>query len=338
MRVLLTGGAGYIGSHTAVALLDAGHEIIITDNLSNSNIGSIERIRMITGKDFKFYKADVCNKEELSKVFAENEIDAVIHLAGLKAVGESVKKPLNYYGNNLRSTITLLEVIEEQGVENVLFSSSATVYGVENKPPYTEEMERGSCSNPYSYTKMMSEQILQDAAIANTKLSVTLLRYFNPIGAHESGFIGENPNGVPNNLMPYITQVAIGRREKLTIYGDDYRTADGTCRRDYIHVMDLADGHLRAIEHGVGDAGVHIYNLGTGEPISVLEIVETFERVNGTKIPCEIGARREGDLDEFWADATKASRELGWKAKRNLEDMCRDSWNWQVNNPNGYDK
>lgn len=334
--VLLTGGTGYIGSHTAVAMIEAGFDVVIADNLSNSSDAVIDRIEKITGIRPGFYEIDIADKDGLSRVFEENEISGVVHFAGMKAVGESVKKPVLYYRNNIDTTLSLLEVMKEYGVRSFVFSSSATVYGEDNPYPYVETMSRGLCSNPYGWTKAMNEQILCDAAAADPELSVVLLRYFNPIGAHESGLIGEDPQGIPNNLMPYISQVAVGRREGLTVFGDDYDTPDGTCRRDYLHVMDLAEGHVKAIEYAAEHRGTEIFNLGTGTPYSVLEIVRAFEKSNGVEIPFSFGPRREGDLPEFWANADKAGRVLGWEAGRGLEDMCRDSWNWQRNNPEGY--
>ncbi|MCQ2372472.1 MAG: UDP-glucose 4-epimerase GalE [Phascolarctobacterium sp.] len=339
MKILLAGGAGYIGSHTAVALLEAGHEVVVVDNYCNSCAESIKRVEELTGKSVVSYEADVKDKAKMLEIFQANSIDCVIHFAGLKAVGESVQKPILYYRNNIDTTLTLLECMAETGVHNFVFSSSATVYGdSSNNPPYEESMERGKCSNPYGWTKSMMEQILQDAAVANKELSVVLLRYFNPIGAHPSGRIGEDPQGIPNNLMPYIAQVAVGRRDKLTIFGDDYPTPDGTCRRDYIHVMDLAAGHLQAVEFAVQNKGTEIFNLGTGTPYSVLEIVRAFENSNGIKVPFEFGPRRAGDLPAFWADASKAREVLGWRTTYTLEDMCKDTWNWQKNNPQGYRK
>ncbi len=336
MKVLLAGGAGYIGTHVAVALLEAGHQVVIADNYANSCPEAVARVRKITGKPVAAYRVDVQDREGLRTVFLEQKIDCVIHLAGLKAVGESVEKPLLYYRNNIDTTLTLLECMKEAGVKRFVFSSSATVYGEENPVPYVETMPRGSCSNPYGWTKSMMEQILQDAAAADKELSVVLLRYFNPIGAHPSGDIGEDPQGVPNNLMPYVAQVAVGRRDKLTIFGNDYPTPDGTCRRDYIHVMDLADGHVKAVEYACGHTGTEIFNLGTGTPYSVLDIVNTFTAATGAKVPYVFGPRRAGDLPQSWADAGKAARVLGWTAKRDLADMCRDSWNWQSKNPMGY--
>ena len=305
MKFLLTGGAGYIGSHTAVEMIKAGHEIIIVDNLSNSDEIVIDRIEEITGTRPAFYPYDVADKEKMRQVFGKNEIAGIIHFAGLKAVGESVEKPVEYYRNNLDTTLTLLEVMKEFGVNRFVFSSSATVYGEVNQPPYLETMEKGNCSNPYGWTKSMIEQILMDAAHANPELSVVLLRYFNPIGAHESGLIGEDPQGIPNNLMPYVSQVAIGKLPMLTIYGGDWDTPDGTCRRDFIHVVDLADGHVKAIDYALNNNGVEVFNLGTGIPYSVLDIVNTFEKVNGIEVPHKIGNRRAGDIQDSWADATK---------------------------------
>jgi len=312
--------------------------VIIADNYSNSCPEAVRRIEEITGKSVKAYELDIKDKTALETVFKENKIDAVIHFAGLKAVGESVAKPVLYYRNNIDTTLSLLECMEEFGVKNIIFSSSATVYGEENPVPYTEKMKRGTCTNPYGWTKVMMEQILEDAANADKELSVVLLRYFNPIGAHESGKIGEDPQGIPNNLMPYVAQVAVGRREKLTIFGNDYDTPDGTCRRDYIHVVDLAKGHVKAIDYILSHEGVEIFNLGTGTPYSVTEIVETFENVNDMKINHVYGDRRPGDLPESYANADKALEVLGWKTEKTLADMCRDTWNWQKNNPNGYKK
>lgn len=336
--VLLAGGAGYIGSHTAVELLNAGYDVIVADNYSNSSPESIRRVEQITGKHIQLYEADIRQHETMSRIFRENQIDAVIHFAGLKAVGESVQKPVMYYRNNIDTTLTLLEVMQEYDVKKIIFSSSATVYGEENPVPYVETMKRGVCTNPYGWTKAMMEQIFEDAAKADSALSVILLRYFNPIGAHESGMIGEDPRGIPNNLMPYVTQVAVGKRECLTIFGKDYPTKDGTCTRDYIHVVDLAKGHVKAIDYILQHDCVEIVNLGTGTPYSVTEIVETFERVNGVKVNHVYGDRRPGDLPECYANADKALKLLGWKTEKTLEDMCRDSWNWQKQNPNGYQK
>ena len=336
--VLLAGGAGYIGSHTAVELLEAGYDVVIADNYSNSCPEAVKRVEEITGKAVKAYECDIKDSAKLDQIFAENKIDAVIHFAGLKAVGESVAKPVLYYRNNIDTTLSLLESMERAGVKKIIFSSSATVYGEENPVPYTEDMPRGTCTNPYGWTKVMMEQILEDAAKADDQLSVVLLRYFNPIGAHPSGRIGEDPQGIPNNLMPYVSQVAVGRREKLTIFGRDYATPDGTARRDYIHVVDLAKGHVKAIGYILEHGGVEIFNLGTGTPYSVTEIVDTFEKVNGVPVPHVYGERRPGDLPESYANADKALAVLGWKTEKTLADICRDSWNWQKNNPNGYNK
>lgn len=336
MTVLLTGGAGFIGSHTAVALLDAGHEIVIADNLLNSKESVLTRISKITGKSVKFYKADVTDALALERVFAENAIDAVVHFAGLKAVGESVLKPLLYYRNNLDSAITLLETMQKFGVKKLVFSSSATVYGINEEISYVEGMPTG-CTNPYGWTKLMIEQILSDTCGSDKSLSVAVLRYFNPIGAHESGLIGEEPQGIPNNLLPYVTQVAVGKLSKLRVFGNDYETRDGTGVRDYIHVVDLARGHLIALDYADKHEGLETFNLGTGIGYSVLDIIKTFERVNGVPVPYEIVERRPGDLPEYFANPAKANSVLGWEAKKTLEDMCRDAWNWQKKNPEGYD-
>lgn len=335
MEVLVTGGAGYIGSHTCVELLNNGHDVIIVDNLSNSKPEVINRIKELTGKDFKFYKADILNKKEIEQIFNENNIEAVIHFAGLKAVGESVELPLKYYYNNVTGTLVLCEVMQKHNVKKMVFSSSATVYGKPKTVPITEDFPL-SATNPYGRTKLMIEEILRDIYISDNDWSIALLRYFNPIGAHESGRIGEDPNGIPNNLMPYITQVAIGKRERLNVFGDDYDTHDGTGVRDYIHVVDLAKGHLKALEKVMATKGVEAYNLGTGVGYSVLDVVRKFEKVTGKKIPYVITSRRPGDIDKCYADPTKAFKELGWKAEKTLEDMCRDAWNWQRNNPDGY--
>jgi len=335
--ILLAGGAGYIGSHTAVELLSSGYDVVVADNYSNSSPEAIKRVEKITGRTVTLYEADVRDTKALDRIFSENSIDAVIHFAGLKAVGESVQKPILYYRNNIDTTLSLLETMEKYGVKNMIFSSSATVYGEANKAPLSETMPRGACTNPYGWTKSMIEQILEDAAKADDKLSVVLLRYFNPIGAHESGMIGEDPHGIPNNLMPYITQVAVGKRECLTIFGRDYPTPDGTCKRDYIHVVDLAKGHVKAVDFILRqDRCCEIINLGTGTSYSVTEIVETFERVNNVRVKHVYGPRRAGDLAELYANADKALAVLGWKTEKTLEDMCRDSWNWQKNNPDGY--
>lgn len=338
MKVLLAGGAGYIGSHTAVALLEAGYDVVVVDNYYNSSPESVKRVEAITGKKIALFEADIKDKDKVLSILQQTEPDCVIHFAGLKAVGESVQKPLLYYRNNIDTTLTLLECMEEVGVNNIIFSSSATVYGEENPVPYNEDMKKGSCTNPYGWTKAMMEQILTDACVANPKLSLVLLRYFNPIGAHESGMIGEDPQGIPNNLMPYVAQVAVGRREVLTIFGNDYPTPDGTCLRDYIHVMDLAMGHVKAVEYALQHKGAEVFNLGTGTPYSVTEIVDTFERSTGVKVNHVYGPRRAGDLPECYANPKKAAEVLNWKAEKTLEDMCRDAWNWQTKNPMGYRK
>jgi len=335
-NILLAGGAGYIGSHTALELLNSGYSVIVADNYSNSCPEAIKRVEKITGKLVKTYELDITNSGKLDKVFQDNKIDAVIHFAGLKAVGESVTEPVKYYRNNIDTTLTLLETMKKHDVRNIIFSSSATVYGAENSVPYKEDMKRGTCTNPYGWTKAMMEQIFEDTANADGRLSVVILRYFNPIGAHDSGLIGEDPQGIPNNLMPYISQVAVGKLKQLTVYGNDYSTPDGTCRRDYIHVVDLAKGHVKAIEYVMQNSGVEIFNLGTGIPYSVTEIVTAFERVNNLKINYVYGKRRDGDLPDCYANADKALQVLGWKTEKSLEDMCRDSWNWQKNNPEGY--
>ena len=338
MKVLLTGGAGYIGSHTCVQLLNNDYEVVIADNFDNSSEKVVDRIKQITGKDVTVYNIDVADKAKLRQLFSENDIEAVIHFARFKAVGESVAKPLMYYRNNIDTTLTLLEVMAEFDVKKFVFSSSATVYGVPKVVPLKEGMPT-SCTNPYGWTKLFNEQILTDATVADKDLSVVLLRYFNPIGAHQSGLIGESPNGIPNNLMPYITQVAVGKREKLGVFGDDYNTHDGTGVRDYIHVVDLANGHLKALEYiNNGHKGTEIFNLGTGTGYSVLDIVRTFSKVNDLDIPYAILERRAGDVDIITADAKKANEQLHWYAQFGLEEMCRDSWNWQKNNPNGYDE
>ncbi len=336
MNILLTGGAGFIGSHTCVEFINSGYDVVIADDLSNSKPKVIDRIEEITGKRPKFYKVDVSDRLAAEQIFKENKIDAVVHFAGYKAVGESCAKPLMYYRNNIDSALTMLELMEEYGVNSFIFSSSATVYGADADIPYVEGMPTGGCTNPYGWTKHMIEQILRDAAAANEKLSVILLRYFNPIGAHPSGKIGEDPSGIPNNLLPYITQVASGRLKELGVFGNDYDTHDGTGVRDYIHVCDLADGHVLAAEYASKHRGVEEINLGTGVGYSVLDVVNAFEQANDIKIPYVIKPRRDGDLPEYYADAKKAGEVLGWSAKRDLKTMCRDSWNWQKNNPNGY--
>ena len=336
MKVLLTGGAGFIGSHTCVELLERGHEAVIADNFSNSKPEVLRRIKRITGKDAVFYEADVTSRGALDKIFSEQKIDAVVHFAGYKAVGESVAKPLMYYRNNLDSTITLLEAMTDHGVKNIVFSSSATVYGENNPSPYNENMPISSCTNPYGWTKLMSEQILRDAANADSELSVVLLRYFNPIGAHPSGLIGEDPAGIPNNLFPYVAKVAGGKLPCLGIFGDDYPTEDGTGVRDYIHVVDLAKGHAAALDYAAEHKGAQAVNLGSGRGHSVMEVVNTFSRVNNIPVPYEIKPRRPGDLPSYYADAKKAKELFGWEVELTLEDMCRDMWKWQTQNPDGY--
>ena len=335
MKVLLTGGAGYIGSHTAVEMLEAGYDVVIADNFDNSSPMVIDRIEAITGKRPKLYELDVADNAAVEEMFAAEDFDAVVHFAGLKAVGESCAIPVRYYRNNIDTTLTLLETMKKYGVNNFVFSSSATVYGVPEEVPLREGMPT-SCTNPYGWTKYMNEQILTDAAAADPELSVVLLRYFNPIGAHSSGLIGENPNGIPNNLMPYITQVAVGKLPRLGVFGDDYPTHDGTGVRDYIHVVDLAQGHLRAIDYAASHKGTEIFNLGTGTGYSVLDIVNAFMKVNDIEIPYDIKPRRPGDIAECYADPAKAKEGLGWQAEYGIDDMCRDSWNWQKNNPKGY--
>ena len=338
MKILVTGGAGFIGSHTVVELQEAGYDVVVMDNLSNSSEKSLERVQKITGKQVPFYKADILDREALEQIFSEEEIGAVIHFAGLKAVGESVEKPWEYYENNIAGTLTLVDVMRKHNVKNIIFSSSATVYGNPAFIPITEECPKGQCTNPYGWTKSMLEQILSDIQKADPEWNVILLRYFNPIGAHKSGTIGENPNGIPNNLMPYITQVAVGKRQELGVFGNDYNTHDGTGVRDYIHVVDLAQGHVKALKKIEENAGLKIYNLGTGVGYSVLDVVKNFEDATGVKIPYSIKPRRAGDIDSCYADASLAKEELGWEAKYGIREMCEDSWRWQKNNPNGYDE
>lgn len=333
--VLVTGGAGYIGSHTTVELLQAGYSVVILDNLCNANPSVLERIHSITGKQPVFIQGDIRDPVCLDQVFQQHPIDTVIHFAGLKAVGESVQQPLRYYENNVYGTLTLCQAMERAGIRRLIFSSSATVYGEEAPVPYIETLPRGTTTNPYGTSKAMVEQLLTDLQTADPRWSVVLLRYFNPIGAHESGLIGEDPQGIPNNLMPYMTQVAIGRLQELSIFGDDYPTADGTCERDYLHVVDLAQGHLQSMQK-LGTPGVHIYNLGTGQPVSVLSMLKTFEQVIQQSLPYRMAARRAGDLPAFWADASKADTELGWTAKRPLKQMLEDTWRWQTLNPQGF--
>lgn len=336
MTILVTGGAGYIGSHTCVELLDHGYDLVVVDNFSNSNRSSLDRVAEITGKEITLYEADVLDQTALEKIFSNHKIEAVIHFAALKAVGESVEKPLLYYNNNVAGTISLLETMVKYGVKNFVFSSSATVYGDPASVPITEDFPLGP-TNPYGWTKAMMEQILMDLQAGNPDMNVILLRYFNPIGAHSSGLIGESPSGIPNNLMPFISQVAVGKLQELEVFGDDYDTPDGTGVRDYIHVVDLARGHLAALEKIKDQPGLEIYNLGTGQGYSVLEMAKTFEDVTGQKIPYQITGRRPGDIAECYADPGKAREELGWSAKLGLEKMCEDTWRWQSMNPNGYD-
>lgn len=337
MSILVTGGAGYIGSHTVIELLNAGYEVVVLDNLVNSSKESLKRVEEITGKKVTFYEGDIADRELLKKMFEAENIDSCIHFAGLKAVGESVSKPLEYYSNNISGSLVLFDEMRNHNVKNIIFSSSATVYGDPAFVPITEECPMGEITNPYGRTKAMLEQILTDIQKADPEWNVILLRYFNPIGAHKSGKIGEKPNGIPNNLMPYITQVAVGKLKCLGVFGDDYDTPDGTCIRDYIHVCDLADGHVKAVEKLKCNPGIEIYNLGTGKGSSVLDVVKTFEKASGVNIPYEMKPRRAGDVPVNYCDATKAEKELGWKAKRDLFDMCEDSWRWQKSNPNGYE-
>jgi UDP-glucose 4-epimerase len=335
MNILLTGGAGYIGTHTAVELLNAGHSVIIVDNLSNSTREAVLRVEKITGKDIPFYEVNVCDKEKLEKVFSENTIDGVIHFAGLKSVGESVSKPLEYYRNNIDSTLALVEVMKNHSVGKLVFSSSATVYGDPETLPLTEDSRVGiGITNPYGWTKYMNEIILSDIANADDAFEITLLRYFNPVGAHESGLIGEDPSDIPNNLLPYVSQTAVGKREKVSVFGGDYDTVDGTGVRDYIHVVDLAKGHLAALDHST--PGVHTYNLATGNGTSVLELITAFGKAAGKEIPYQIVDRRPGDVASCYASASKAEKELGWIAEKTIEEACEDSWRWQSQNPDGY--
>jgi len=336
MNVLVTGGAGYIGSHTCVELLENSYGVVVIDNLVNANPVSLKRVEQITGKTVKFYEGDVRDEALLRKIFSENDISCVIHFAGLKAVGESVEKPWEYYDNNLNTTLVLTKVMKEVGMKSIIFSSSATVYTSDNEMPLKETSRTGGCTNPYGWTKYMTEQILSGISHADPDWSVVLLRYFNPIGAHKSGLMGENPRGIPNNLMPYITQVAIGRREKLSIFGNDYPTPDGTCVRDYIHVMDLAKGHVAAVKFATENKGTEVFNLGTGIGYSVMDTVNTFMEVNHVDVPYQIVGRRAGDIATCYADPAKSKEVLGWTAQETLADMCRDSWNWQQKNPEGY--
>ena len=337
MSILVTGGAGFIGSHTCVELLNAGYDTIILDNLCNSKSESVKRIKEITGKDVKFYECDIRDREGLDKIFAENSVDAVIHFAGLKAVGESCEKPLEYYDNNIGGTVILCEAMKAAGCKKIVFSSSATVYGSENPSPLKEDMPEGKTTNPYGTTKLYIERILKDLYASDNDWSISLLRYFNPIGAHKSGRIGEDPNGIPNNLVPYIAQVAIGRRDFLNVFGDDYDTADGTGVRDYIHVVDLALGHIKAVEKVLKETGCNTYNLGTGNGYSVLDVVKAFEKASGKAVKYVVAPRRPGDIATCYSDPSKAKAELGWVAERGIDEMCEDSWRWQSQNPNGYE-
>ena len=336
MNILVTGGAGFIGSHTLIELVQAGHNPVVVDNLSNSSPKAVERVEKIVGKSIPFYEVDIRDREGLEKVFSENSFDCCIHFAGLKAVGESVQKPWEYYENNIGGTLVLVDVMRKHGCKNIIFSSSATVYGAPETMPITEDCPKGTVTNPYGQTKSMLEQVLTDIQKADPQWNVVLLRYFNPIGAHKSGTIGEDPNGIPNNLMPYITQVAVGKLQQLGVFGNDYPTHDGTGVRDYIHVVDLAKGHVCALSAIEKKCGLAVYNLGTGQGYSVLDLVHAFEKATGVKVPYVIKPRRSGDVAECWSDPSKAARELGWKAQYGIEDMCEDAWRWQKNNPNGY--
>ena len=338
MAILVTGGAGYIGSHTVVELQNAGYDVVVLDNLSNASEKALDRVSKITGKPVKFYKADILDRDALNNIFDKETIESCIHFAGLKAVGESVVKPWEYYENNIAGTLTLVDVMRKHNVKNIIFSSSATVYGDPAQIPITEECPKGQCTNPYGWTKSMLEQVLTDIQKADPEWNVMLLRYFNPIGAHKSGTIGENPNGIPNNLMPYITQVAVGKLKELCVFGNDYDTPDGTGVRDYIHVVDLAKGHVKALKKIEENPGLAIYNLGTGKGYSVLDIVMNFEAATGVKIPYVIKPRRAGDIATCYCDASKAEKELGWKAENGIREMCEDSWRWQSNNPQGYEE
>lgn len=336
MAILVTGGAGYIGSHTVVELQNSGYDVIVCDNLSNSSKTSLERVKIITGKDVPFYLADIRDRAAMNKIFEKEQIDSVIHFAGLKAVGESVSKPWEYYDNNITGTLTLIDVMRKHNVKNIIFSSSATVYGVPAFVPITEECPKGQCTNPYGWTKSMLEQILTDMHTSDPSWNVVILRYFNPIGAHKSGLIGEDPSGIPNNLMPYVTQVAVGKRPELGVFGNDYNTHDGTGMRDYIHVVDLAIGHVKALRAIKENVGLEIYNLGTGTGYTVLDVVNNFEEATGVHIPYSIKARRPGDIDVCYACPDKAKEELDWTADYGIKEMCEDSWRWQKMNPNGY--
>ena len=338
MAILVTGGAGYIGSHTVVELQNAGYDVVVLDNLSNASEKALDRVSKITGKPVKFYKADILDRDALNNIFDKETIESCIHFAGLKAVGESVVKPWEYYENNIAGTLTLVDVMRKNNVKNIIFSSSATVYGDPAQIPITEECPKGQCTNPYGWTKSMLEQVLTDIQKADPEWNVMLLRYFNPIGAHKSGTIGENPNGIPNNLMPYITQVAVGKLKELGVFGNDYDTPDGTGVRDYIHVVDLAKGHVKALKKIEENPGLAIYNLGTGKGYSVLDIVKNFEAATGVKIPYVIKPRRAGDIATCYCDASKAEKELDWKAENGIREMCEDSWRWQSDNPQGYEE
>lgn len=338
MSILVTGGAGFIGSHTVVELQNAGYDVVVLDNLSNSSAKSLERIEQITGKKVRFYQADILDFETLEMIFEKENIESCIHFAGLKAVGESVEKPWEYYNNNISGTLNLIAVMKKYHCKNMIFSSSATVYGDPEEIPITENCKKGQCTNPYGWTKSMLEQILMDIQKADNEWNIVLLRYFNPIGAHKSGLIGENPNGIPNNLLPFITQVAVGKRKELGVFGNDYDTHDGTGVRDYIHVVDLAIGHVKALKKLEEKAGLSIYNLGTGVGYSVLDIVKNFEEATGVKIPYVIKERRKGDIATCYSNCEKAERELGFKAQRGIKEMCEDAWRWQKNNPNGFEE
>ncbi|MBE6792459.1 MAG: UDP-glucose 4-epimerase GalE [Ruminococcaceae bacterium] len=337
MAILITGGCGYIGSHTCIEMIKAGYDIVVIDNYYNSKPEALKRTRELAGKDFPFYECDIRDAEGLKKIFAAHNIEAVIHFAGLKAVGESVSKPLEYFDNNVGGTVTLCEVMRDCGCKRMIFSSSATVYGMKNPSPLNETMEIGGVTNPYGRTKWMVEQVLDDLCYSDPEWSAVKLRYFNPIGAHESGRIGEDPNGIPNNLMPYVSQVAVGKLQQLAVFGDDYDTHDGTGVRDFIHVVDLARGHVKAVAYALAHTGCEAINLGTGHGYSVLDLVKAFEKVNGVKVPYRIAPRREGDIAVCYSDPSKAAKLLGWEAELGLEDMCRDSWRWQSGNPKGYD-
>ena len=338
MSILITGGCGYIGSHTVIELLKAGHDIVVIDNYYNAKPEALRRVRELAGKDFPFYECDVRDEEGLRRIFAGHEMEAVIHFAGWKAVGESVRKPLEYYDNNVGGTVTLCRAMTAAGCKRMVFSSSATVYGMSNPSPLRENMSTGAVTNPYGRTKYIIEEILKDVCHSDPEWSAVLLRYFNPIGAHESGLIGEDPKGIPNNLVPYVAQVAVGKRECLGVFGNDYDTPDGTGVRDYIHVVDLADGHVKAVDYAMSHTGAEVFNLGTGKGYSVLELVKAFEAANGVPVPYVIAPRREGDIATCYSDPSKAERILGWKAERDVEDMCRDSWRWQSQNPGGYEE